>query len=117
MESRDVFENDDGPELRRFFPHLNSDNQGREDLLSEVRLTDSASSNLMEAVGCEFTVAGVGCSGCGGEFERDFLDRMKLNSLGLEERAEIDSDCLGDTADPVAFTEDEGSGGGILSVL
>lgn len=101
MESRDVFENDDGPEPRRFFPHLNSDNQGREDLLSEVRLTDSASSILIEAVGGECTVVGIDCSGCPGEVERDFLERMKPNNLGLR-RGATDSACLDETSDPVA---------------
>ncbi|KAK5630128.1 hypothetical protein RRF57_005843 [Xylaria bambusicola] len=69
MESRDVFEKDDGPELRRFLPHLNSDNQGREDLLSEVRLTDSASSILIEAAGGDCTVGVIGSLDCLGEVE------------------------------------------------
>jgi hypothetical protein len=116
MESRDVFENDEGPELRRFFPHLNSDNQGRDDLLSDVRLTDSPSSNFTEGAGGVCTLASVGCSGCVGELERDFF-RIKPNILGLEELAGTNSVCLGATADPEALASEVVSAGGMLSVL
>lgn len=91
MESRDVFENEEGPESRLFLlPHLKKDHGLEDEPPSETWPPDSLSSDL-EAIRVEggvdaFSAISDFCRPSVGEVERCFFGRMRPISLGLDDR-------------------------------